>query len=262
MKSLASLFLLAVFATACSPMRLAVSEDLRDNNDAFTVKGRQGILIKQKLSFGDYHTTTVKRSWTRGSSSRTGIGRSGPHPGEWENIISMEYIRKKQTVRFSLTDGVRESDVYCVSRFQAEDLQIGKSPNSILNIAMDIAGIANRSSSLYYVQLFDGQSEAPWQLVLDNQASQASPHKYQGILAKSRDEYYTLVPATKLEHKGKTGNTLLGSVGFELRNPAGRTVAAVSLIDGGMVFLGKTTSDERFLLANACAAILLQQEID
>jgi hypothetical protein len=39
-------------------------------------------------------------------------------------------------------------------------------------------------------------------------------------------------------------------------------VAAVSLVDSGMVFLGKTDPTERFLLANVSAALLLYQAID
>ena len=42
----------------------------------------------------------------------------------------------------------------------------------------------------------------------------------------------------------------------------GVTVAAVSLVDNGMVFIGHTDAAERFLLANACAALLLQEAID
>ena len=66
---------------------------------------------------------------------------------------------------------------------------------------------------------------------------------------------------TRLEKNGKSGEILAGSVGLEFHNPEGKPVAAVSLIDKGMVFLGKTTKEERFLLANLCAALLLQQEI-
>jgi len=244
----------------CTPMKLSVSDDLKSDHDEYSVKGRQGILIKQKLSFGDYRTTHVKRSWTKGHSSRTGLG-SYDQQQQWVNLISMEYVNKKQTVNFNLTDGRQTSEVYCVSKFQAEDLQIGRRENSILNIAMDIAGFASHSSSLYYVQMFMDESGTPWQLVLDNQASQAAPKKYMGIIARSRSEYYTLVPVTKLEKNGKSGNTLLGSVGFEMRDPQGRTVAAVSMIDNGMVFLRKTSAEERFILANVCAALLLQEEI-
>jgi hypothetical protein len=250
-----------MFFPACTPFKMSVSDDLKQDHDEYSVKGRQGILIKQKLGFGEFATTKVKRSWTRGHSSRSGIGYTDAITRDWVNIISMEYIDKKQTMNFSLSDGVRQSDVYCVTRFNAEDLQVGKRENSLLNIGMDIAGIGNLSTSLYYVQLYTGNDEQPWQLVLDNQATQAKPGKYTGVLAKSRSEYYTIVPVTKLEKNGKSGNTLAGSVGFEIKNPEGRSVAAVSLIDKGMVFLAKVNPEERFLLANLCAALLLQEEI-
>jgi hypothetical protein len=87
------------------------------------------------------------------------------------------------------------------------------------------------------------------------------PNRYTGKLAKSTSEYYTIVPVTKVESKGKTGNTLLGAIGFEFRNAEGKTVAAVSLIDKGMAYLAKTTAEERFLLANACTGLLLQEVI-
>ena len=246
---------------ACTPMKLALPDELKNQHDAYSVKGRQGILINQKLSFGSYATSKVKRSWTRGSSARHGIGWGGTAQQEWVNIISTEYVQKKQTVNFNLTNGHLESDVYCVSNFNARDLQIGRRENSILNISLDLAGLGGSSSSFYYVQVFTQPDDAPWQLVLDNQAVHAQSKTYVGVLAKSRSEYYTLVPVTKLEKNGKTGNTLLGSVGFEFRNQHGQAVAAVSMIDNGMVFLGKTTEAERFLLANVCAALLLQEQI-
>ncbi|HWR31970.1 MAG TPA: hypothetical protein VN451_00475, partial [Chitinophagaceae bacterium] len=85
--------------------------------------------------------------------------------------------------------------------------------------------------------------------------------QYTGLLAKSKDEYYTIVPVNKMEIKVKTGATLMGSIGFEFHNKEGKTVAAVSMIDKGMIYLGKTNPEERFLLANACTALLLQEQI-
>ncbi len=99
-------------------------------------------------------------------------------------------------------------------------------------------------------------------MVIDNQLSQAKPKDYTGYLAKSKTEYYSIVPVTKMEIKGKPGNILAGSVGFEFRDAQGRPVAAVSFINKGMVFLGKQTAEERFLLANACTALLLQDVIE
>ncbi len=253
---------LLIFFAACSPFKMAVHEDLQPAYDELNVKGRQGILIKQKMSFGEFATSTVKRSWTKGSSVRNGFGYIDPNRMEWINIISTEYINKRQTVRYSLNSGNMQSDVFCVSRFNAEELTVGRNENSLLNIGLDIFGPGGESSSMYYVQIFPSEKEdQPWQLTLDNQRSQAKPKQYVGYLAKNKTEYYTLHPVNKVQVKGKVGNTLMGAVGFEFRNPAGKTVAAVSMIDKGMVYLGKTTAEERFLLANACTAILLQEQI-
>jgi hypothetical protein len=84
-------------------MKLSVSEELKAPHDEYNVKGRQGILIKQKLSFGEFSTTRVKRSWTKGSSSRFGIGKRNAKD-EWVNLISTEYINIKKTINFSLSD--------------------------------------------------------------------------------------------------------------------------------------------------------------
>ena len=262
MKTITCIAAAILLLSSCAPMKMSVSDDLKSATDEYTVKGLQGILINQKLSFGDYKTSKVKRSWTKGSQSRTGIGLGGTPTEDWVNIISTEYIRRKQTVNFSLEAGGHSSDVYCVSRFNSEDLKIGRSENSILNIGMDIFGKGYSSESTYYVQLFTDEDTRPWQLLLDNQAAQARSRSYIGYLARTDKEYYTIHPVTKLEHKGKTGSTLMGSVGFEIRNPGGKAVAAVSTLDRGMVFLGKVSPEERFLMANVCAALLLQQQID
>ena len=177
-------------------------------------------------------------------------------------IISLEYINRKQTIRFNLSNGNGLSDVYCVSRFNATNLEIGKNPNSILNIGMEVLGVTGKPSDTYYVQIFTSdKDQRPWEMTIDNRESQARPKKYIGYLAKSKTEYYSIVPVTRLESKNKSGNILMGAIGFEFRNPQGVPVAAVSKIDNGMVFLGKVSAEERFLLANACTALLLQEVI-
>ena len=58
-------FLLAfALITSCCTSNIAVSENLRQNSSVVEVKGNAGILINQKISFGDFHTTPVKRGWT------------------------------------------------------------------------------------------------------------------------------------------------------------------------------------------------------
>ena len=247
----------------CGTAKMSVSEELKSNNDEYVVKGVHGTRIKQKLSFGEYFSTSIKRSWIKGYSSHFGIGTRNPTQGKWVNMISVEYIGRKQTIHFNLSDGRNNSDVYCVSRFNAKALEIGKNPNSLLNIGIDVLGIMGRPSDTYYVQIFTNHSDdRPWELSIDNYRSQAAPKKYVGYLAKSNSEYYSIVPVTRMETNGKAGNILAGSIGFEFRDTNGKAVAAVSKLDKGMVFLAKTSAEERFLLANACAALLLQDVIE
>jgi hypothetical protein len=254
--------LMAIAIAGCSPFKLSLSDELKQSHDEYPVKGRQVAFTKEKLSFGEYKTTKVKRSWTKGSDYRLGIGWGSTAQHEWINIISTEYIKRRQTVNFTLSDDKNSSQVFCASKFQAKDLQIGRRENSILNIGLDITGAGYKSSSLYYVQMFINDEEIPWQLMLDNQAVQGEAKTYRGVLAKSKTEYYTIVPVTKLEKNGKSGKILAGSVGFEFRNNQGLAVAAVSQIDKGVVFLAKTNVEERFLLANVCAALLLQHDLE
>lgn len=91
--------------TACAPVKIGVSDSLKQANDEYKVAGRQGVLIKQKLSFGEFNTTVISRSWTRGSGSKFGIGQMGATAEEFQNLISLEYIKRKQTVHFDLGDG-------------------------------------------------------------------------------------------------------------------------------------------------------------
>jgi len=257
---LSLLILLSLYA--CTPMRMSVSNDLRAAADEYPVKGRQGLLIRQKLSFGSYGTSTVKRSWTRGQAARSGISAYSMDRQQWVNLIGTTYIDKKQTFHFTMQDGPRQSAVYAASRFHSEDLHIGGNENSILNIALDLMGRGGASESMFYVQVFTDSTGSPWQLLLDNDLAQSAPKKYRGVFAKSKTEYYTLLPVTRMENGGRSGSILAGSIGYEIFNAGGRAVAAVSLVDNGAVFLGRTGEGERFLLANLCAALLLQQQID
>lgn len=264
MKILFGVIVATLIATsAIGQFKMAVSDDLRKAHDEYKVKGRQGILINQKLSFGDFKTSVVKRSWTKGGTSHFGLGTGTPGRNDHTNIISLDYVNRKQTVYFNLTDEKgNNSEVFGASKFHSKDLEIGN-PNNIVNIAMDVLGVGGRSQSNYYVQIYTASGEQPWQMLIDNQAASAQPKKYTGLLAQDKDKYYTIVPVTKIEKKnGKIMNTLAGTIGFEFRNTKGVAVAAVSLIDNGMAFIGKTDDAERFLLANAAAALLLQEAID
>src|ERR1043165_799339 len=130
-----------------------------------SVKGRNGIMIKQKLSFGDYRTIQVKRSAIRKWTGVTGF------PGS----IWTEHMDGKQSIHFRLTNGSDSSDVMTVTNVATNDLLIG-TPNSATRLPGSIVpiftqtNIARNNSS---VSIVTGRDQQPWDLYLDNIEAQA-----------------------------------------------------------------------------------------
>ncbi len=257
--------IIILLLSGCSSVKIALQGEAWNDKETFLVKGRGIAFIKEKISFGNYATSYVKRSWTRGGNSKYGIGTGMPGTPEYANIISVGYIDKKQTLRFGLTDGTsNQSDVFAVANFNAREFQIGKNENSLLNIALDIFQQAKKpSTSMYYVQLYMNKEESPWQLIHDNYTSQQTAKNYIGYLTKSKNHYYQIVPISSVENnKGKIMNMPFGANGFAFLTKEGQPLAAVSLLDRGTVYFAKDILlDEKFLLANAATALLMQQEL-
>ena len=228
----------------------------------YPVKGKQGLLVKEKLSFGEYKTLDVDRSWTKGGGSTTGITVGNPTDDFYRKVITTDKMHKKQTLYFALEDNAgNQSESYSVSQLDSKDFNIGKSDVSVFNLLLDIAGPGASSSNFTFSRIYIGTTPIGWDLFVDNEAAVAHPKKYLGYLAKNENEFYTITPVTKVKNKkGKTGLMPFGSVGFEIRSKDGKALAAVSLIDGGIIYLNETDPQERLLMASACAALLLRPE--
>jgi hypothetical protein len=253
---------LIVMLSGCSPIpMIALSNDEWKPTSEMPVKGRSGFFIRQKLSFGEYRTSSVTRSWTKGSSWRA----EGSFPNDWLDRIAVDWVSRKQTVRFTLTDDQgRISQVTALARVQWRDLQLGDNPSSLTNIMGNMLRVGDDANDTYAVRIFTNKQEAPWEMLIDNYAAQRYAKSYIGILARSNNEYYTVVPVYRLRNpQGAAVNLPFGgSVGFEFKNREGKILAAVSLIGNGAVYMGDCSDEEKFLLANASAALLLQQLLD
>lgn len=256
------IIVLFLFLTGCSPVPMIA---LSDNNwkplSEMPVKGRSGFFLRQKLSFGDYRTLSVRRSWITGTSLRTGFS----FPNDWLDRMAIEWVRRKQTVRFSLTDDRGHiSEVTALAKVQWHDLVVASNPNSLVSIMANMQLKGGEGNETYAVRIFTDRQQAPWEMFIDTDAAMINAQSYTGLLAKNKDEYYTIVPVYKLRNRyGEAVNLPFGgSVGFEFKNPEGKIQAAVSMIGNGTFFLGDCSEEEKFLLANAAAALLLRQLLD
>ena len=230
--------------------QLVLDSPLREAHSNYEVKGRQGIMIRQKLSFGNYETREVKRGALRSWVGSTGI------PG----LIWEEHMEGRQSIRFRLTDGLLESQVVMVTYISRRDLKIGSDRNSLPNQVNSILTIGtdaqeNNLSTAIYIQ----GEETPWELYQDNTDAQLNRGNYTGYVVRG-EQYYQIVPVWEVTYKDKQREIPFGTAGFEIQDADGKALAAVSLMDSkGIVYLGNLDPAERFLMANVCATLLLQE---
>ena len=227
------------------------------------VKGRNGWAFNEHLSFGNYRTVTVKRSWTKGSGAFAGWTVYKPGYNEIEKVIGIDYNQRKQKLRFEMTDSQNnESAVFCVTEVKSANFIIGHNPNSVVNTVSDLLEIGDDFKNGFWVNIYLKNSDRPWEMMIDNNDAQEKRKTYTGFLALDRRTYYVIKPIYSLKNKkGDAVNILGGSFGFEFQDRNGTPLAAVSLMDKGIVYLQDIPDDEKFLLANACAALLMQQQI-
>ncbi|HEX8268645.1 MAG TPA: hypothetical protein VF581_02025 [Flavobacterium sp.] len=255
-------FCLVIAIVSCTPFKPALSSADVNTVEIHEVRGRQGLLINQKLQFAEFYTGKVKRSWTKGGNSHVPISQGTATDILFPDLISLGYSSRNQTFSFQMQDSIgNKSDLYAATEFVAEDLQIGTNSNSLGNILEDVFGKNDVSDNLFYVQLYVNNDKRPWQLVLDNNAAQSNSKGYTGVFSLDEKHFYTIKPITKIMGKNGPTGIPMGSIGFEILNSNDDFVAAVSLIDKGSVFFKTSDKSERFLLANLCAALLLQENI-
>jgi hypothetical protein len=250
MKNFFVIYALIALMVSCSTPHLAV-EGLETEKETYDVKGRQGWLLNQHLSFGSYQSSKVNRSWTKGSGFLAGIS----------DVVWAGYERKKQTFRFGLNDASsNKSEVFAITKLEGRDITIGGDKVENGAVTNGIFGIELSSSNNFAATITVNAGD-PWELIVNNELAQERPSEVAGTLRQSKENYYEIVPVRNFERNGKSHKVIAGSIGYEFRNRLGQTVAAVSLLDNGRVYFGNISNEEKFLLANACAALLLQESI-
>lgn len=241
----------ASLLTGCTTAEMALTGNNWQNKKTYAVENQKPLFKQQKLAFGEFKTQEVKRSWIKGTKGSTGFSYGGAS-------IYVDRLTKKQTFRFKLQDSLQTSETYCATNIKTKDLVLGPA-NSGFNQVLDLLSIGIESDNQFYAKIIPNQNAQPWELLLDNMAAQRSK-TYAGSLMQSPENYYSIVPVNRLQ--GKNGPVALpfGAIGFEFRNKEGQPVAAVSMLNKGTVYYKNDLPPaEKFLLANACAALLLQQ---
>jgi hypothetical protein len=227
---------------ACSTPQMLLNEQLSTQSTPMPVKGRQGILINQKLAFGPYQTDKVGRGWTR--SYKMDL-----------LLLGLEGGREK--FDFTIFSGQNGITAFCTDKLKGIQVPVdrlsgGRASEDLLNFTI-------QTKDLFTATLIDQADQSPWYLLIANRDDFRKKGKYAGMLSHPEHGAISVEPVRKLQDQKTIG---MDVIGFEFKEN-GKVLAAVELLNQGRVWIDQNLENNRkLLLAAASAALLLQNDLE
>lgn len=218
----------------CSTPQMRVDPGLAAQTPALPVSGREGWLVEQVLSFGEFRTDPVNRGWTKGY--------------DYPFIIRFTGAREK--LRFAVRDGSgREAVVHCAAKLREQDLRLfreyfdvnfGTTDTFIGTIALE--GSRQRD---FFIENLNTQQNIGYRPLEGAVRGTGDPIDIRAVwhLASGQRSYDTQ------------------PMGIEFLS-AGRVVGAVETVNEGRVWISDDLGGEdRLLLASLASALLLRSSL-
>ncbi len=265
-------FLLAavLLITSCSTPKLAIPEQFSSVAQKMSIKGLNGWMINQKLTFGTYKTSKVKRGWNTTTSRQE---QSSDVTTE-ERIAKLFNVKstntnsnQKQKYQYSIEDGNQVAEVFCSERMSAEELQVFTN-NRWLG---DFSQTKNYQYSFTAAILPMKINEEPWQLVVYNNYDKRKdtarkffdlPYVEEEGFATNGKDTIQVKPLRVKNITSKDGKErqfpvkILG--GYELRIDGG----VIGVIDtmGHALWIYKDLDEPtKLIVASICSALMLRK---
>ena len=260
---------------SCTAAKVSVPSQFRESATRFPVKGLNGWMVKQKLSFGPYQTSNIKRGWDFSNSFQ--FTKFNVRPEEmllkvFDIDTDKKNLSQKNKFQYIIEAGDQAAEIYATEKFSEKQL-VYKSNNPFL-------GEAYKTNTYEYsftaaIIPLTGQQREPWSLVLMNRYD-ASKDTARGIFdrpyveeegyATNGKDNVTIRPL-RLENittkSGKQTKILGGKMlsGYELQWDGG-VVAIIDLLDNSIWMYNDLESSEKLLLSSIASAIMLKRMQD
>ncbi|MFP4089634.1 MAG: hypothetical protein ACLFUB_10540 [Cyclobacteriaceae bacterium] len=236
--------LTALMLSACTLPQMLVDEELASSASEMPVKGRQGLMLNQKISFGSYQSERVRRGWTRS------------HELDFF-LAGLEGARQKYSFEL-FSDRQKVYTVLAAHKIKGVDLPIGRFTHTG-SALRELLSFTVQTENSFAASLYNMQDEAIYRLLILNPDDIRKNGRYAGFLTNDLDHHIEILPVRKLANQKSIGNEIID---FEFRE-AGKAVAAVELINQGKVWINPALSPQsQHALAAACATLLLKEDID
>ena len=223
---------------SCSTTDIAVSENLRQNSVVMEVKGNAGILINQKISFGEFYTSPIKRGWT----NRTEL-----------IVLGIKYEKAKQPIEFTQ---------FGLNGSSADIVGSSKYDNNMFKLFKGLENYANNFWNGYFGIIIPKDGSPVWEVLVENDNSNTSiKSKTDNGIAMDEQENSIEIKGTKQLSENKFFTYDSKTFGYELwRN--GESIGAVSVLGNGKVWIKNSLSpQDKLIVASLCSILISKQNI-
>ena len=270
-------FIALLFLVSCTAAKVSVPASFSSQATRMKVKGLNGWMINQRLSFGEFSTSSVKRGWDFSSSFQYTKFSLDPQTMLLRvfNIdTDVRNLKQRNKFQYTIQDGNLMAEVFATEKFSENQL-VYKSNNPFL-------GQVNATQRYEYaftaaILPLIAKENDPWSLVLMNKYDAGKdtarrifdrPYVEEEGYATNGKENITIRPLRleKLTTKsGKETKVLGGAIltGYELRWDDG-VVAIIDILDNSIWFANNLDARDKIILSSISSAILLKrmQDID
>jgi hypothetical protein len=269
-------FILAlILFSSCTAAKLSVPEAFSSQATRLPVKGLNGWMVNQKVTFGSYQTSAIKRGWDFTSSVQ--YTKFGMRPEEvllkvFDIDTDKRSLSQRNKFHYTLEDGNGITEIYATEKFSEKQL-VYKSNNPLI-------GSASKTQRYDYaftavIVPLTVNDKAPWSVVLMNRYDMAKdtarrlfsrPNVEEEGYATNGKENIAIRPLhiDKVTTKsGKQTNVFGGKLlsGYELQWDGG-VVAIIDILDNAIWLYKDLEPSEKLMLSSVASAILLKRMQD
>jgi hypothetical protein len=263
---------LLILCSSCTAVKVSVPETFSKMATKMPVKGLNGWMINQKLTFGDYQTSSVKRGWDFSGSLQYTKFRIRPEEALLKvlNIdVDNKNLKQRNKFQYTIENGNDIAEVYATERFSEKQL-VYKSNNPYI-------GSASKTKKYEYaftagIIPLTLNNNAPWSLVLINtyDINNDTNRKIFGQPNVEEEGYATngeksiALRSLRVENvstkDGKEvkafGGKLLSGYELSINN---ETVAVIDILENSIWLHNTLSSDDKLVVSSIASAILLKR---
>ena len=270
------IIIIAIIAlTSCTAAKVAVPEKFSSQATQMPVKGLNGWMINQKLNFGPYQTSSIKRGWDfTGSLQYT---KFSINPEEmllrvFDINTDKRNVKQKNKFQYTLEDGNLVSEIYATEKFSEKQL-VYKSNNPYI-------GNASKTNRYEYaftaaIMPLTGKNNDPWSLVLINRYDAAKdtarrifdrPYVEEEGYATNGKENIAIRPLrieSVTTKSGKQTSVFGGKLlsGYEIQWDGG-VVGIIDILDNNIWITNDLEPADKLIVSSIASAILLKRMQD